>query len=121
MSGQLTRSGQVHIPLPPRAPQLLPQQQCALLLQEEVLTLPTLETCHSHWHFCLEAAPHCWSMCRNMAELANCFLGFSDPMFPHLVSLTEFPVPDWKHGGALLLLLLPDSQPLVAKIGAPED
>jgi hypothetical protein len=56
-----------------------------------------------------------------MAELANCFLGFSDPMFPHLVSLTEFPVPDWKHGGASLLLLLPDSQPLVMKIGVPED
>ncbi len=69
MSGQLTRSGQVHIPLPPRAPQLLPQQQCTLLLQEEVLTLPTLETCHSHWHFCLELAPHCWSTHRNMAEL----------------------------------------------------
>jgi hypothetical protein len=42
-------------------------------------------------------------------------------MFPHLVNLTEFPVPDWKHGGALLLLLLPDSQPLLVKIGAPED
>jgi hypothetical protein len=42
-------------------------------------------------------------------------------MFPHLVSLTEFPVPDWKHGGASLLLLLPDSQPLVMKIGVPED
>jgi hypothetical protein len=55
--------------------------------------------------------------------LANCFLGFSDPTFPLLVNLTEFPVPDWKHGGALLLLLLllPDSQPLLVKIGAPED
>jgi hypothetical protein len=42
-------------------------------------------------------------------------------MFPHLVNLTEFPVPDWKHGGALLLLLLPDSQSLLVKIGAPED